>query len=57
MRSANILPPIITNSTAALRMHNEDLQRETRNLRRRVEFLESVIDTLRQRHPELFAQC
>lgn len=51
---ANSLPPIIPNSTAALRLHNEDLQRETRNLRRRVEFLESMFDTLRQRHPELF---
>lgn len=51
---ANNLPPVIPDSTAALRLHNEDLQRETRNLRRRLEFLESVIDTLRQRHPELF---
>jgi hypothetical protein len=37
-----------------MRLQADELQRETRHLRRRVEFLESILDTLRQRHPELF---
>lgn len=49
-----MLPPLINQPSAAMQLQQDDLQRDVRHLRRRIDFLEAVLETLRQRHPELF---
>lgn len=48
------ISPVIPGSTASLRLAADDQQRELRNLRRRVDFLEKVLERLVAQHPELF---
>lgn len=49
------ISPLIPGSQASLRLASDDQQRELRILRRRVELLEKVLETLHSRHPELFS--
>jgi len=51
---SSTISPIIPGSSASLRLHAEDQQRELRLLRRRVDFLEKVLERLVAHHPELF---